>query len=119
MSGFHRLSDAIEGSTSGVLSLPRETKFIIDFDFAVTLSSPESFNVLFDITSEQSVELKWLMLNKDKRWFPQYICELVFGVNVFDLDYRILFRTNCRTEMANIEQTQKMIPFVMFEISFG
>ena len=29
----------------------------------------ESFCVLFDITSEQVVELKWLMLNKHKRWF--------------------------------------------------
>ena len=64
---FTRLSDAVEASTSGVLSLHRETKFIIGFDFAVTLSSPESFCVLFDITAEQSVELKWLMLNKHKR----------------------------------------------------
>ena len=64
---FPRLSDAGEGSTSGVLSLHRETKFIIGFDFAVTLSAPESFCVLFDITSEQSVELKWLMLKKHKR----------------------------------------------------
>ena len=45
-------------------SLHRETKFIIGFDFAVTLSSPESFCVVFDITKEQLVELKWLMLNK-------------------------------------------------------
>ena len=34
----------------------------------VTLSSPDSFCVLFDITSEQSAELKWLMLDKNKRW---------------------------------------------------
>ena len=67
VSGFHRFSDAVEGSTTGVLSLHRETKFIIGFDFAVTLSSPESFCVLFDITSEHSAELKWLMLNKHKR----------------------------------------------------
>ena len=39
----------------------------IGFDFAVTLSSPDSSCVLFEITSEQSVELKWLMLNKHKR----------------------------------------------------
>ena len=37
------------------------------FDFAVTLSSPESVCVVFDITSEQLVELKLLMLNKHKR----------------------------------------------------
>ena len=61
------LAEAVEAGTSGVLSLHRKTKFIIGFDFAVTLSSPESFCVLFDITSEQSVELKWLMLNKHKR----------------------------------------------------
>ena len=64
---FSELSDAVEASTSGVLSLHRETKFIICSDFAVTLSSPESVCVLFDITSEQSVELKWPMLNKHKR----------------------------------------------------
>ena len=63
------LSDAVEGSTSGALSLHRETKFIIGLDFAVTLSSPDSSGVLFDIPSEQSVELKWLMLNKHKRCF--------------------------------------------------
>ena len=41
------------------------------------------------------MELKWLMLNKHNRWshssrvkcsLCQYVCELVFGVNVFDLD---------------------------------
>ena len=50
MSGFSRLSDAVEASPLGSLSLHGETKFIIGFDFAVTLSSPESFCVLFDIT---------------------------------------------------------------------
>ena len=64
---FPGLFDAVEDSTTGVLSLHRETKFIIGFDFTVTLSSPDSSCVLFDITSEQSVELKWLMLNKHKR----------------------------------------------------
>ena len=69
VSGFHRLCDAVEASTSGFLSLHRETKFIIGFDFAVTLSSPASFCVLFDFTLRQLVELKWPMLNKHKRWF--------------------------------------------------
>ena len=54
---FSRLSDAVEATTFGSLALDRETKFIIGFDFAVTVSSPESSCVLFDITSEQSVEL--------------------------------------------------------------
>ena len=65
ISGF----PAVEASTSAFLSLHRETKFIIGFDFAVTLSSPECFCVLFDITSEQLVQLKWLMLNKFNKWF--------------------------------------------------
>ena len=69
VSGFLGLCDTVEDNTTGVFSPHRATKFIIGFDFAVTLSSPESFCVLFDITSEQSVEMKWLMLNKYKRWF--------------------------------------------------
>ena len=44
-----------------------DSEFVIGFDFAVTLSFLESFCVLFDITSEHSAELKWLMLNKHKR----------------------------------------------------
>ena len=44
-------------------------KLIIGLDFTVTLSSLDSSCVLFHITSEQSVKLKWLMLNKHKRWF--------------------------------------------------
>ena len=64
---FSGLSDAAEASTSGFLSLHCETKFIIGFGFAVTLSSPASFCVLSDMTSEQLVELKWLLLNKHKR----------------------------------------------------
>ena len=64
---FPNLSDAVEASTLGSLTLHRETKFIIGFDFAVTLSSPASSFVLFDITSRQLVELKWLKLNKHKR----------------------------------------------------
>ena len=64
---FHKLSEAVEASTSGVLTLHRETKFIIGFDVAVTLSSTSSSCVLFDITSGQLVELKWLMLNRHKR----------------------------------------------------
>ena len=88
-------SDAAEASTFGSLTLYRETKFIIGFDFAVTLSSPASSLVLFEIASRQLMELKWLMLNKHKKMVPfitceislcQYVCELVLGVNVFDLD---------------------------------
>ena len=37
---------------------------IIDLDFAVTRSSPESFRDRFAITAKQTVELKWLILKK-------------------------------------------------------
>ena len=94
---FPGLSDAnaVEASTLGFLTLHRETKFIIGFDFAVTLSSPASSCVLFDITSRQLVELKCLKKKQTQKMIPfitceislcQYVCELVFGVNVFDLD---------------------------------
>ena len=51
--------------------------------------------VLFDIALTLLVGLKKLMLNKRRRWFHsscevahcQYVCELVFDINVFDLDF--------------------------------
>ena len=68
-----------------------DTKFVIGLDFAVTLSSPAPSCVLFVIALTLLVKLKWLMLNKHKRWFHssrvkflfgQYVCELVIGVNI-------------------------------------
>ena len=61
------LSDAVEASTSGVLSLHHETKFVIVFDFAVTL----------------------------------------FFTCIVLRSFRHHFRTIGRTEMADVEQTQK------------
>ena len=66
---FPRLSDAVKDSADGALSLLRTIKFVVGLDFAVAPSSPDSFCVLLDITSEHSAELKWLMLNKHERWF--------------------------------------------------
>ena len=43
----------------GSFTLYRETKFIIGFDFAVTLSSPASSCVLFDVASRLLMELKY------------------------------------------------------------
>ena len=73
----------------------RETKLIIGFDFAVTLSSPESFCVLFDITSRQLMELKMADVEQTHKMIPfitceislcQYVCDLVLGVNVSNLN---------------------------------
>ena len=91
------LSDATEAITLGVLSLHRETKFIIGSDFAVTPSAPASSCVLFDITSEQLVKLKWPMLNKHHKWFhssrvkfPLFSMSASWFLvsNVFHLDFR-------------------------------
>ena len=42
-------------------------RLIIGRGFAVTRSSPESCFDLFAIASEQTAELKWLILNKHNR----------------------------------------------------
>ena len=66
---FHGLSDAAEASTSGFLTLHRETKFINGFDYPVTLSSPDPCWARFATAAVQAVELKWLILNKVNKWF--------------------------------------------------
>ena len=85
---FSRLSDAVDASTFGSLTRHVDAKFIIGFDFAVTLSSPASSCVLFDIASRQLVTLKWLTLNKHKRWFHSSRVKFLF-VNVFDSDFGV------------------------------
>ena len=44
-------------------------RFIIGRDFSVTRSSPESCWDRFAIATVQTVELKWLILNKVNKWF--------------------------------------------------
>ena len=51
-------------STVGSLTRHHDTKFVIGLNFAVTLSSPASSCVLFDIALHLLMELKWLILNK-------------------------------------------------------
>ena len=74
--------------------LLRAIRIVIGLYFAATLSSPESFCVLFAIPSEQTVELKWLMLTHTKDdscgiSLVKHVCVLFFGVNVFDVDFRV------------------------------
>ena len=79
-----------------VLSLHRETKFIIGFDFAVTLSSPESFLRSFRHHFRTICRTEMANGKQTQKMIPfitcevslgQYVCELVFGVNEFDLDF--------------------------------
>ena len=64
---FTGLSDAVEASTFGSLTLHRETEFIVGFYFAVTLSSLASSCVLFDITSRLLMELKMADVEQTKK----------------------------------------------------
>ena len=89
----------------------------------MTLSAPQSFCVLFDIA------LTLLMLSdaEDDRvegsLAIRFIIGLDFAVTLSSPDsFCVLFDITselCRTEMANVKQTQKMIPFITCEISFG
>ena len=66
------LSDAVETSTVGIpYTLHRETKIHHRLRFCCdSFFTWIYFSVLFDITSDAiGMELKWLMLNKHKRWF--------------------------------------------------
>ena len=95
---FPWLSDAVEASTSGFLSLHRETKFIIGYDFAVTLSSPESFFCSFRHHFRTIGRTEMANIKQTQKMIPlitceislgQYVCELVFRVNEFDLDFGV------------------------------
>ena len=55
--------------------------------------------------------------NKTHHW-PRLRCDSLFSW-FFLRPFWYHFRTICRTEMASVEQTQKMIPFVTCEISLG
>ena len=75
--------------------LYRETKFIIGFDFAVTLSSPASSCVLSDIASRLD-GTEMADVEHIQKMIPLITCEMSplsiclrvgsLGVNVFDLD---------------------------------
>ena len=57
MRGPPGFEEAEKGTNEGVLAV----KFIMGRDLAVTRSSPDPCCILFAITSEQTVELKWLI----------------------------------------------------------
>ena len=60
---FTGLTEVEDDTFDGTLAI----RLIIGRGFAVTRSSPESCCTLFAIASEQTVELKWLILNKHNR----------------------------------------------------
>ena len=57
------LTEVEDDTNDGVLAV----RFIIGLDFAVTRSSPESCRDRFATAAEQTVELKWLILNKHNK----------------------------------------------------
>ena len=83
---FPGLSDAVEGSTSRVLSQHRETKFIYRLRFCCDLFFTWIFlrSVRHHFRTIGRTEMADV---KHKRWLVspgQYVCELVSGVNVLD-----------------------------------
>ena len=89
------LSDAVEASTFGSLTRHLDTKFVIGFDFAVTLSSFASSCVLFDIALTLVDGTEMANVEQTQKMVPlitceislcQCLCELVLGVNVIDLN---------------------------------
>ena len=72
---FTGLTEVEDDTSDGVLA----TRFIIGRDFAVTRSSPESCWDRFAIAAEQTVGLKWLMLNKHNKWFHSSRVKFPFG----------------------------------------
>ena len=55
--------------------------------------------------------------NQTHHW--SWLCCESFFTWIFLCSFRHHIRTLCRTEMANVEQTQKMIPFIACEVSLG
>ena len=76
---FPGLSDAEEDRADGALSLLRAIKFIIGLDFAVTLSSPDSSCVLFDITSEKLCRIEMANVKQRQKMIRFVTCETSLG----------------------------------------
>ena len=62
---YRVISGLVDDTTESIFVV----KFIIGLDFVVTRSSPDPCWARFAIAAVQAVELKWLMLNKLKKWF--------------------------------------------------
>ena len=123
--GFPGLSDAVEASTLGSLTLHRETKFIIGFDCAVTLSSPASscVGILISITSLPQAYWSrgWYVRRRpcnETHYVSRFRCDSLFPWIVLK-PFRQCVKAHFRTEVANVKQTQKMLPFITCEIPLG
>ena len=87
-------SDAEDDRVEGALAI----KLIIGLDFAVTLSSPASFLHSFRYHFRTIGRTEMADVEQTQKMIPfvtsevslgQYVCELVSGVNIFDLDFRV------------------------------
>ena len=72
-----------------------DTKHAIGFELVAILSSLFSSCILFDIGCEQAEELKHADVEQGETMIPlitfeinfrEYVCEMVFCVNIFDFD---------------------------------
>ena len=74
-----RLSAAVEASTFGSLTRYRDTKFIIGFDVAVTLSTPASSCVLFRHRFKTIDGTEMADVKQAQQMIPLITCEISFG----------------------------------------
>ena len=96
---FTGFTDAVEASTVGFPTRHLDTNFVIGFDLAVTRSSPAPSCLCSSRHRLQAVGgIEKANVEQTQKMIPfitceislcQYVCELVLGVNVFDLDLGI------------------------------
>ena len=108
------LLDAIGLFTDEELEATELVRFIaVGLDFAAILFSSDCSCILFAILSvqpnklkflAQQRELKWLMLNKQRSLFPFVTCKINFGQNVFELMFGVnVPDLNLRIQIDSVE----------------
>ena len=93
------------------------------FHRSITFLSLHTQRTLTFITSLLRAQWSW---RRHDRWHPRtkihhrfWFCCHSFFSWILLKSFRHCSRANCRTEMASVKQTQKMIPFVTCEIFLG
>ena len=85
--------DALELGAVEEFATACETRFSVGFDFATILSAPVPHHFVAAGRAEnadtEQIE-KMIPFIKCEIALCQYVCELDFGVNIFDLDFGVL-----------------------------
>ena len=112
------LLDALESSVGDRFAIFK-TKLIIGLDFATTRSSSPGFSCcLFDMVFGILNERKWQQENIEKLMMLNKRRSLLHSSRVKLFLVRHYLRAAGRAEIADVEQTEKMIPLITGEIAF-